>query len=156
ANDRIDHLLVLDNARQDGAKPLWIGLTVVLAVEFLAQPECLVFGRRLQHAAAGQIHLVQRLDGCEAGRTPLVGNAPFRLALAGIGQGHAPSFFRSAIMVRAARAANPPLSPSLLRARAQACSSFSTVRMPLPIATDSSTARSIRARLDSLATISKW
>ena len=51
-------------------------------------------------------------------------------------------------MVRAARAAKPPLSPSLRRARTQACASFSTVRMPLPIASDSSTARSISPRLE--------
>ena len=40
-------------------------------------------------------------------------------------------------------------------ARAQPCSSFSTVRMPLPIGRLSLTARSMMAREDSLATMSK-
>ena len=37
------------------------------------------------------------------------------------------------ISASAARAASPPLSCSSTRARAQACASVSTVRMPLPI-----------------------
>src|SRR3546814_17402603 len=41
-------------------------------------------------------------------------------------------------MASAAFAASPPLSLRVLSARASACSSFSTVKMPLPIASPSS------------------
>src|SRR6185436_2075824 len=78
-------------------------------------------------AGAGDFHLVERLDGGQPGdraglpRGPVHERTPWNCC------------FR-AIMVSAARAAPPPLSPSLTRARAQACSSSSVVRTPLPIA----------------------
>src|SRR5581483_9701925 len=46
-----------------------------------------------------------------------------------------PNLRRMATIDSTASAAPPPLSFSAMRARVQACSSFSTVRMPLPIQT---------------------
>ena len=140
ADDRIDGLLVLDDAGEDGAEPLRVGLAIERAVDFLAEPEGLVFGGDLEHAAAGDVHLVERLHGRQPGGAALVG-LPHRAA--GRPPGWPDMTIRlrgaraSAIMVRAARAAKPPLSPSVRRARTQACSSFSVVRMPLPIASES-------------------
>ncbi len=57
-------------------------------------------------------------------------------------------------MASAASAAPPPLFISEGFARAQACASFSTVRMPLPMASLRETARSISARELSPATMS--
>jgi len=61
---------------------------------------------------------------------------------------------RRSIIVSAAAAAEAPLFLRDTMALSSACSSFSTVRIPLPMATPSID-RSIKARLDSLATISK-
>src|SRR5690606_4880323 len=131
ADDRVDDLLVLDHAGEDGAEPLRVRLAILRAVHFLAEAELLVFGGNLEDAAAGDVHLVEGLHGGQPRRAALVGVARacrFVRSLLG-GQGHAPRRSRSAIMVSAARAAKPPLSPSSRRARAQAWASFSTVRM---------------------------
>jgi hypothetical protein len=61
-----------------------------------------------------------------------------------------------AISANAARAASPPLSCSVMRARAQACGSVSTVRMPLPHGSRRCTEKSISARADCIETMSKW
>src|SRR5690606_11580336 len=120
ADDRIDDLLVLDHAGEDGAEPLGVGLAVLRAVHLLAEAELLVFGGDLEDAGAGHVHLVERLHGREPGRAALVGLAGGgRLAGAMLllvaralarslpdRQGHAPRRSRSAIMVSAARAAN--------------------------------------------------
>ena len=81
--DRIDGLLVLDDAGQDGAEPLRVGLAVERAVDFLAEPERLVFGGDLEQAAAGDVHLVERLHGRQPGGAPLVGLPDGRLIAAG-------------------------------------------------------------------------
>jgi hypothetical protein len=58
-------------------------------------------------------------------------------------------------MASAAEAAFSPLCSTLLASsRAQACASFSTVRMPLPIARRCEIESSISPRADSLETIS--
>ena len=82
-----------------------------------------------------QIHLIERLHGGKTRRAPAVGAASLgRLSRFG----HEVDFYflarwrLIAISASAARAASPPLSCSVMRARAQACSSVSTVRMPLP------------------------
>src|SRR5690606_13829372 len=101
--------------------------------------ECLVFGGDLQEAAAGDVHLVERLHRSQPRRAALVRLAYVRLVASCLRhRRQAPSRSRRAIMVKAARAAKPPLSPSLLLARVQACASFSVVNMPLPMASDSS------------------
>src|SRR5690606_3936682 len=155
ANDRIDGLLVLNHAGKDGAEPLRIGLAIKRAVHLLAKAEGLVFGRGFQQAGAGDIHLVERLHGSQARGAALVGRAGRSAGSPGIAHAPPPSLSFRAIMVSAARAATPPLSPSLLRARTRACASSSVVRIPLPMQIPSCTERSINAREDSLATISK-
>ena len=59
-----------------------IGLAVERAVDFLAEPEGLVFGGDLEQAAAGDIHLVERLHGRQPGCAALVGLACSRLSFA--------------------------------------------------------------------------
>src|SRR5205085_11687480 len=101
---------------------------------------------------AGDVHLVERLHGGKPRRTAAV-----RLALlARRAGGH-----RVALSLRlrrtnasAARAAPPPLSSPVDRARALACASVSTVRMPLPIGMSRAIEISMMARADSPATMS--
>ncbi|MOA62128.1 hypothetical protein D3C78_1874490 [compost metagenome] len=78
-----------------------------------------VFSDDFQNAGAADIHLVERLHGREARRAALVGLLQ-RLIRGGVRHCSEPNFFFSSIMVSAARAAKPPLSPSDRRARAQA------------------------------------
>ena len=88
--------------------------------------------------APDDLHLVERLHG----RQPRHGERslpkawparPLSCSLSVRGRHRLSSSALQAIMSRQARAAPPPLSPSLTRARAQAWSSSSTVRMPLPM-----------------------
>src|SRR5690606_16382689 len=99
------------------------------------------------------LHLVEGLDGGEAGdgagAALLAGQLRLGALFFGFGEllehgleaggfGHEASptrrRLRKAMRSTQARAAPPPLSPSLIRARAQAWSSSSVVRMPLPMA----------------------
>ena len=102
-------------------------------------------------ALAGHIHLVERLHGGEAGSGALCqGSWPFRSEsflprrLALDAQDGERRLGRAAALVHLADAG----------ARAQACASFSTVRMPLPSGMRSATDRSMSARELSPATIS--
>ena len=66
-------------------KPLCVGLAIERAVDFLAEPERLVFGGDLEDAAAGQVHLVKRLHGGQTGSAALVGVAHLRsVAVSGL------------------------------------------------------------------------
>src|SRR5215470_1504558 len=117
----------------------------------------LELGEDVFERGSGDVHLIERLHrrqprgtaavrlaawvGCALAHRVFVGDARRRL---------------TRTIVSAARAASPPLSPSSIRARTQACASVSTVRMPLPTGSRRATARSIRARADWIATMSKW
>src|SRR5690349_4430342 len=94
---------------------------------------------------AGEFHLIDRLD---RGKPRGMARDVLRTAFSRARSGHrlAPSLARTFIKARQARAASPPLSPSPRAARTSACFSFSTVRMPLPIARPCSMPRSISAR----------
>src|SRR5204863_10145551 len=94
------------------------------------------------------LHLVEGLHRGEAGD---------RARLAGRGQCRPPiSCCFRATMASAARAAPPPLSPSLARARAQAWSASSVVSTPLPMQSRRPMDSSMIPRALSLETISKW
>src|SRR5690606_8121968 len=156
---RIELQLFINDPRDDCTEPLRIGIEILRTVHFLAEAESFVFGNHFQDARPGYIHLVERLHGGKTGDAALVGHARGIGSRAASGRrthnDQTPNFLRRSIMVSAVRAAKPPLSLSSRRARTHACSSFSTVRMPLPMAMLSSTERSVSARQDSLATISK-
>src|SRR5262249_13960121 len=104
-------------------------------------------------------HLVERLHGGEpCGAAPIgfpvLNPGRFWLAL-----GHDQTFASRRLirsMASAARAASPPLLSSEARARAQACASVLTGRVPIPSGSLRATAMSISAREDSVETISKW
>src|SRR4051812_14323138 len=111
-------------------------------------------GKDVVDPRARNVHLIQRLHGREPRRAAPVGFSVGRLLAVRHGQAFSSRRFIRSI-ASAARAASPPLFNSLARARAQACSSVLTVRMPLPSGMRFATARSISAREDSIETISK-
>src|SRR5262245_3271073 len=153
----IEISLFAHHARYNVAKERRLSRKILRALDLAAHPVALEFGKDFVEAAAGQIHLIERLHGGKSGSAPLIRLAGILIVACGPGAHHRhTSVCLSATMVNAARAATPPLSPSSARARACACASLSTVRMPLPTARRSFTARSISARADSFATISKW
>src|ERR1019366_9949340 len=104
----------------------------------------LEFGENVVEALARDFHLIKRLHDGE----PRVG-ALFDAHV------RAPNFRARRTKASAASAASAPLSPCLGSARATACCSFSTVRIPLPSGSRFETERSVSARALSLATISK-
>src|SRR5262245_31704934 len=153
----IEIALFAHHARYNVAKERRLCRKVLCAFDLTANTVALEFGQDFVEDGAGQIHLIECLNGRKSGGAPLVGFAGVLVVACGPGahQRHT-SVCLSATMVSAVRAAPPPLSPSSARARACACASLSTVRIPLPTASRSFTARSISARADSFATISKW
>src|SRR5215510_14904787 len=104
------------------------------------------------------IHLIERLHGGEPRGAAPVGLADVAALRARhhCARDRADSRRLIRTMASAARAASPPLSPSSIFARAQACASVSTVTMPLPSGRRCATDRSKSARADSIDTISKW
>src|SRR4051812_25381275 len=92
--------------------------------------------------------LIERLHRGEPGRATFHG-----LVALGFGvHATSPSLRRMAISASTASAAPPPLSFSVMRARVQAWSSFSTVRMPLPMQAAYWVPSSVRPRALSLQT----
>src|SRR4051812_32331482 len=158
-DQRIELLLVAHDAGNDVAEERRFRREICIALDLVAEPVALELRKNVVDAGTTDIHLVQRLHGCEPRRT-----APVRfllrasrrlLVVIGHDQARASRRFMRSIAI-AARAASPPLFSSLARARAQACASVLTVRMPLPSGSLRATARSISAREDSCETISKW
>src|SRR3954469_18142014 len=145
----VDGALLGDDARQHGAKEGALGRLEGDPLDLLPDPVGLEFGERVDHALAGEVHLVERLDGSEAGGA----------ALRGLCHRCQPTAARrraARSTVRGASAAPPPWFSSPTRARRQAWASVSTVTMPLPSGRRRATDRSISARALSPATISKW
>src|SRR5262249_19290522 len=153
---RIEAALLAHHARDHVAEERRLGRQILRAFHLAADPVTLELGQNLVQAGAGDVHLIERLHGGEP-----CGAAPIGFALVPPWRpvpGHAhPTVTRrlSRISASAARAASPPLSPCSGRARAQACASVSTVRMPLPIGRRRATEKSSSARADSCDTISK-
>src|SRR3954452_3641438 len=145
----VDGALLGDDARQHGAKEGALGRLEGDPLDLLPDPVGLEFGEGIDHALAGDVHLVKRLDGSEAGGA----------ALGGLCHRCQPTAARrraARSTVRAASAAPPPLFSSPTRARRQAWASVSTVTMPLPSGRRRAVERYISARALSPATISKW
>src|SRR5262249_1587581 len=142
-------------AGPDVAKDRPRGGRVLPALAPRPEPMALELGEDVVQALAGDVHLVERLHGGEPRRPAPVG---FRRCVAhrrprGLALGFASERF-SRTSASAALAAVAPLSSPSGRARAQAWSSLSTVRMPLPTGLPPVTPISIRARADSPATMS--
>src|SRR5262249_15911619 len=117
----------------------------------------LEFGEDVVERGSGDVHLIERLHRRQPRRAAAVRLAPG----SGRGLGHrvVPGDAGRRLILTiasAARAASPPLLPSSVRARVQACASVPPVRIPLPTGRRRATARSTRARADWIATISKW
>src|SRR5512136_1688620 len=149
--------LLTHDAGNDVTEECRLSRKILCALDLVAYPVALKFSQDFVQPGASHIHLIKRLNRREPGRAALVRLARV-LVIASGAEAHQrhTSVCLSATIVSAARAAAPPLSPSSTRARAWACASLSTVRIPLPMASRSFTARSIRARADSFDTISKW
>jgi hypothetical protein len=73
ANHRIERALVFDHAGDDGSEPGRIGRTVLLAIDFMAEPVRFIFGDDLEHAGAADIHLIERLHRRQPCCAALVG-----------------------------------------------------------------------------------
>ena len=131
---RIERALLAHHAADHVAEERGLGRQILLALDLAADPMAFEFGQDVVEPRAGDIHLIERLHGGEPRRAAPVGLArPSSLRSA---TSSAPALAASALeptSASAARAASPPLSCSAGRARAQACASVSTVRMPLPI-----------------------
>ncbi len=119
ADQRIELALVAHNASNDRSEPGGVRPEIGVAIQFLAETMFLIFGDDLQDAGPADIHLIKCLNGCEAGGPTLIDLFQW-LIRRGVRHLSAPNLCFSSIMVRAARAANPPLSPSDRRALAQA------------------------------------
>src|SRR5262249_52198509 len=156
-DQRVELALLAHDAADHVAEERRFGGQVLIALDLAADPMALELCHDVVHAGAGDVHLVERLNGGEARRA-----APVRLALVPgcgfAGHGGQPAARRRLSRTRAsaARAASPPLSASSTLARIQAWASLSTVTMPLPIGTPRVREISISPREDSNDTISKW
>src|SRR5262249_6250649 len=156
-DQRVEIALFAYHARYDVAKERRLCRKILRSLDLVTHPVVLEFSKNFIEAGTSKVHLVKCLHRRQPGGTALVCFARVLVVACGprAHQWQTKVCF-SATIVSAARAAMPPLSPSSTRARECACASFSTVRIPLPTANRSFTARSINARADSLATISKW
>ena len=129
---RIELALVFDHAADHVAKMRGLRRQIFLALDLAADPVALELRQRLVDRRRRQIHLVERLHRSQPGGAAAIGLASVLRWC-----GAAPCYFLArwrlvAISDSTARAASPPLSCSVMRARAQACASLSVVRMPLP------------------------
>src|ERR1700722_17497050 len=162
-DQRIELGLIAHHARHHVAKEGGFSRQVFVAFDLATEPMALELGKDIVDSGAADVHLIERLHGreprCTAPVGFLVGSFGGLLFL------RLPVFCHDQVrasrrlirsMANAARAASPPLSSSLARARAHACASVLTVMIPLPSGTFLATARSISAREDSMDTISKW
>ena len=102
----VDGDLIVDDAGQDRAEEGDLGRPVMIALDLAADPEGLEFGEDLVEPLAGDLHLIERLDGGE----------PRRGAVFGGHHGVPRRRFRPT-SASAARAASPPLSPARGSAR---------------------------------------
>src|SRR5947199_9428124 len=115
-------------------------------------------GKDIVDPGARDVHLVERLNGGKPRRAAPVGFPVSNFDNFFLAFGHHEAFANRRLirsMASAARAASPPLSSSLARARSHACASLLTVMMPLPSGNRLATDSSINAREDSIETISK-
>src|ERR1051326_5505104 len=145
----VDFNLMLQHAMHDVGKERLIMLNRFAGVG--VRPEAMLneFVDHFVRRIARHLQLIERLQ-CRQPRCAacLMRSGAFRAH-------RCANFDLSAISARQAREASPPLPPFSARARTKACSSSSTVRMPLPMASPSLTVKFIKPREDSLATISK-
>src|ERR1051326_2557986 len=154
-DQRIEAALLAQEAADDLTKEPGLGRQIFRTLDLAAEPVALELRQDVVERGRRDIHLVERLHRREprgaaaAGLAPGPGRGRHRR----LPEGASRRLIRS--MASAARTASPPLSASSTRARAQACNSVSTVRMPLPTGRRRATARSISARADSVATMSK-
>src|SRR5690606_9584415 len=125
-NQAVNLTQPLVDAGHDIVEETDFGLMILVVVKHRAKTVIVEFVEELRHRRALHVPLVQCLDGGKPRRRPRRRARLFDLIQA--------KRSLSASMAIAARAAPPPLSPSSGRARTSACASFSTVRMPLPMA----------------------
>src|SRR6185312_15252364 len=139
--------LAHDSAVDDIGEESRISLAVILAVLLAVEAMLLEFGDHRGRRRAAQIDLIERLDGSEARyAAPAECRGRARRRHVAAHRPFSPKWRFSSIMARQALAASPPLFLRSTRARASACASFSTVRMPKPMARLCSSARSCRPR----------
>src|SRR5579872_2837796 len=121
--------------RQIRLAPIFaLPLPFFLPFLLVAKTESSEFGDHALGATAGDLDLIKRLDRGKPRRRALAPGTRTR----GLGffahVSTRPKWRFKSIMARQARAASPPLFLRSMRARARACASFSTVRMPNPSA----------------------
>src|SRR5690348_13918746 len=155
-NERVERALFAHDPGNDIAEKSGLRRQILGALNLSPHPMTFKFRQNLVEPGSSQIHLVQSLHGGQARSATAIGLTQLLVANGARGHQRQTSVCLRAAMVSAVRAAAPPLSPSSSRARASACDSLSTVRIPLPIGSRSRTLKSISARADSFATISKW
>src|SRR5690606_12229627 len=152
-DQRVDLRLPLARVDDDIAKQRLVAVLELVAVELRADAVLEKFLHHLFGRPLVMLKLIERLHGIEPRqRASAVFIAPLFAAL--IHRGNIPNFSFSFNIWSAASAAPPPLFFSDLRARAQACASFSQVMMPLPTAIEDWMERSIRPRALSSETVS--
>src|SRR5215213_9616124 len=144
---RIELALIVEHTAHHAAEERRLSGQILRALDLPPDPVALELGQ----------DLVERLHGGEPRRAAAV-----CLAIAVGGRRRFHRRLRASRMslrfsrtnASAARAAPPPLSSPVRRARARACASVSTVRMPLPIGMSRAMEISMMARADSPATMS--
>src|SRR5262245_9428471 len=155
-DQRIELALLAHDAGHHVAEESSFGRQVLCTLYFTPDPMTFELGQNLIQAASCKIHLIESLHRGKTRSTAFVCFARIVVSCSSGGHHRQTNVCLRATIVSAARAAAPPLSPSSTWARAFACASLSTVRIPFPRASRSLTARSMSARADSFATMSKW
>src|SRR5262249_46643204 len=133
-DQRIEPTLLRRTAADDLAEERGLGRKVLLALDLAAEPVALELGQDIVEALARNIHLVERLHGREPRGAASVGlfrcgrhRAPRGLAFTSERLSRTSA---SAALAAAAPLSCPPWAAG--RAPAPACSSLSTLRMPVP------------------------
>src|SRR6185312_11883124 len=154
-DQRIELALLAYDTGHHVAEERSLGWQVLRPLDFTPDPMTFELGQNLIQAASCKIHLIESLHRGKTRSATFVRFTRIVVTCSPGGHHRQTNVCLRATIVRAARAAVPPLSPSSARARAFAWASFSTVRIPFPRASRSRTARSMSARADSFATMSK-
>src|SRR5262249_49032196 len=129
---RVDLALPFDHAAQDLGKVLLIGIDHTVAVAATAKSMLFELFDHLNEIRLGQIHLVERLDGCKPSLAAR--EVPAFVALA-LGRGHSRSSAKTrskATSARQARTASAPLPLRPPAARWTAWASVPRVRLAWP------------------------
>src|SRR4029078_1447001 len=124
--ERIEPALLASDPGHQVAKERSLGEQVLRPCEFTPDPTTFELGQNLIQAASCKIHLIESLHRGKTRSATFVRFARIFVTCSPGGHHRQTNVCLRATIVRAARAAVPPLSPSSARARAFAWASFST------------------------------